>query len=248
MILTIIIFQGIIFCVLIFVLRHFMQSHVSGATSHLGKLNEELLKQQAELKQKMAEAEKEYEVKSAKLQQEITARQAQVKQEATKTLEDARLRGTEEREKMIKEAIETRDKIRQEIMQEMEAKSVQYAKEIIGNFMEGNIQHLLHEALVKIAAEGLQEMNLDQFQIGSGGAEVVTAIPMSDASRTLLKKALHGRIKRDVQFTESTDPALICGVILRFGTLVMDGSLANRLQEASARLKKEAVRKYQGKT
>ena len=43
MILTVIIFQGLIFVGLIFILRQFMKGHLSGAMGHLQKLNDDLL-------------------------------------------------------------------------------------------------------------------------------------------------------------------------------------------------------------
>ena len=85
MVLTVILvflFQGIIFVGLIFLLRGFMQGHVTGAVGHLQKLNDELMKQQAELKHKIAEAEKEYQTKVSKAQQEVSTMQVQAKQDS----------------------------------------------------------------------------------------------------------------------------------------------------------------------
>ena len=51
MVLAIVIFQGLVFLGMIFILRQFMKGHVSGAVGHLQKLNDDLMKQQAELQQ-----------------------------------------------------------------------------------------------------------------------------------------------------------------------------------------------------
>ncbi len=248
MIWGIILFQAIIFFVLIFVLKHFMQGHVSGAVGHLEKLNEELLKQQSELKQKIDAAEKEYESKMAKVQQEITARQSQVRQEANKTLEDARARGQEEREKLIKEAIDTREKIRNEIMGGMEEKAVDYSKEVIAEFLSGEIRKHIHEILVNEVVLGIKDMPIEHFQIDSKTAELVSAEGLSEALKKQVLTALKEKINSEVECKEEVDPALVGGIILKFGNFVIDGSLANRLKEATAKIKTETKRKYLGKT
>lgn len=105
MVLAIVFFQGIVFLALIFILRHFMKGHVSGAVEHLHKLNDELMKQQADLKQKMADSQRDYESKLSKLNDEVQQKQKAAKEEATKTVDDSRQRAMQEREKIISEAI-----------------------------------------------------------------------------------------------------------------------------------------------
>lgn len=248
MVLTIIIFQGLVFIGLIFVLRHFMQEHVSGAMGHMQKLNDELLKQQAELKEKIAAAEKEYQTKFTKAQQEVSQMQATAKQEVTKSLEDARARAQLEREKLINEAVDTRDKMRQEIMGEMEQRAIQYSFDLIREFFSEELQKAANDILIKEVIEGLKEVDVESFEIKSDTAELVVPEPLSQESRARLQKVLKEKIKRDIQFKEEVKPDIIAGLVLKFGTLVVDGSLANRLKESSARLKREMTRKYQGKT
>ncbi len=248
MVLTIIIFQGLVFLALILILRHFMKGHVSGAVGHLQRLNDELVKQQVTLKEKIAAAEKEYETKMVKLQQEVTARQAESRQAATKALEEARQRALQEREKIINEAVETREKMRQEIMAEMEEKAVQHSKEIIVSSLTPQARQAIHEILVREVAEGIRgESKMDHFQIASETAELRTAEPLTNECKQQIQKALKEKIRKEFHFKEASDPSLIAGVILKFGSFVIDGSLLHRLEGASARVRQETVRKYQGK-
>ena len=248
MLFTVIAVQAVIFIVLIFVLRGFMQGHVSGAVGHLEKMNEDLLKQQAEMKQKIAEAEREYDSKMAKLQQEITARQTQVRQEANKTIEDAKARAGEEREKLIKEAIETKDKLRQEVMLGMEDHAIQYSEQVIAEFFSDEIKKKMHEGLIEEVLNGIRDVNMDYFQIESDTAELILPEPSTNELQQKIKKLFQEKIKKDIQIKDTIDPTLVGGMILKFGTFVIDGSLANRLKEATSRLRKENTRKYLGKT
>ena len=246
MVLTIILFQGLIFAGLIFVLRQFMKGHVSGAVGHLQKLNEEMLKQQAELKAKMSESEKEYETKMAKAQQELSQSQAKAREEAIKTVEESRARALAEREKIIQEAVQTRDKMRNEIMAEMEQKAIGYSKEVVGEFFTGELGKFIHEILVRETIEGLREVDAAHFQIQNAAAGLKTAQPLTAAERQAIQKVLNEKMEKQIVLKEETDPALVAGFVLQFGNFVIDGSLTNRLQEAAARLKRETARRYQG--
>ncbi len=67
-------------------------------------------------------------------------------------------------------------------------------------------------------------------------AEIVTAVPLSDASRAALKKALGAATGRDVTMSERVDPAIVGGVIARVGSLVFDGSVVRQLARLRQKL------------
>lgn len=60
--------------------------------------------------------------------------------------------------------------------------------------------------------------------------QVTSAIPLSDAQRQRLAKALQLRLKREVRLHCAVDTSLIGGAIVRSGDLVIDGSLKARLE------------------
>jgi F-type H+-transporting ATPase subunit delta len=71
-------------------------------------------------------------------------------------------------------------------------------------------------------------------------AEVVTAVPLSDANRTALSSALAKAIGSEVTITERIDPAIIGGVVARVGSVVFDGSIARQLERLGQRMRTEA--------
>jgi F0F1-type ATP synthase membrane subunit b/b' len=245
MVLAIIFFQGVVFIALIFILRHFMKGHVSGAVDHLHKLNDELMKQQAELKQKMAESQREYEAKMAKLNEEVQTKQKQSKEEAIKSLEESREKAMGEREKIINEAVQTRDKMRQEIMAEMEQQAIGHSKTIIAEWMTGELAVKVNEYLLQEALDALKEADMKLFQIKSDSAELRLTQPLDSATKQKILKILKDKIGNEVELKEKQEADLLAGIIINFGTFVIDGSLSNRLAEAAARLKQESKRRYQ---
>jgi len=59
--------------------------------------------------------------------------------------------------------------------------------------------------------------------------EVVSALPLSAEQKATLSAALAKRFKRQVRITETVDPTLVGGAVVRAGDLVIDGSLRGRL-------------------
>lgn len=93
-----------------------------------------------------------------------------------------------------------------------------------------------HERLLilpQLAAVFAERMN-DAKRIAQ--AEVVTAVPLTAASRAALADALGRASGKTVTMTERVDPAIIGGVIARIGTFVYDASIAGQLGRLRDRL------------
>jgi F-type H+-transporting ATPase subunit delta len=66
--------------------------------------------------------------------------------------------------------------------------------------------------------------------------EVVSAAVLNDAQRERLAGALRARLRRDVRLHCTVDPSLIGGAVVRSGDLLIDGSLAHKLQRLGTEL------------
>ncbi len=62
-------------------------------------------------------------------------------------------------------------------------------------------------------------------------AEVQTAMPLPEEYFTQLQQQLERVVGRRVVLDRKLDPSLICGVVVRVGDTVYDGSLISRLQQ-----------------
>ena len=67
-------------------------------------------------------------------------------------------------------------------------------------------------------------------------AEVVTATPLSEATRSSLLKALGTATGRTVTLKERVDPAIMGGIIARVGSMVFDGSVSRQLERLRQQL------------
>ncbi len=71
---------------------------------------------------------------------------------------------------------------------------------------------------------------------GTVEAEVISALPLSEAQKTAISNALKQRLGRDVQLNCSVNEDLVGGAVIRAGDLVIDGSAVEHLRQLSSAL------------
>jgi ATP synthase F1 delta subunit len=66
--------------------------------------------------------------------------------------------------------------------------------------------------------------------------EAITAVPLPDDLRTRIVEEISRKTGRSVELTESVDPEIVGGLVLRIGGAVVDGSVRHRIEELRAAL------------
>jgi F-type H+-transporting ATPase subunit delta len=77
-------------------------------------------------------------------------------------------------------------------------------------------------------AERFEELKAEAQNVAD--VEVTSAVELTDAQRDRLKGALRKRLQRDVRLHCSVDSSLIGGAVVRAGDMLIDGSLAQKLE------------------
>lgn len=101
-----------------------------------------------------------------------------------------------------------------------------------------NLLHLLAEndRLDQLPMiEALYRQFRDEAE-GTLEAEVISAMPLSEAQKTAIAEALKRRLGRDVQLNCSVNEGLVGGAMIRAGDLVIDGSAMEHLRQLSSTL------------
>jgi F-type H+-transporting ATPase subunit delta len=71
---------------------------------------------------------------------------------------------------------------------------------------------------------------------GIAVAEVTTAVPLDDSSRAQLAARLTRYVGQQIEMETAVDPAIMGGVVVRVGDLLLDGSVRGRLEALRRRL------------
>jgi F-type H+-transporting ATPase subunit delta len=90
--------------------------------------------------------------------------------------------------------------------------------------------------LLMMLAENDRLSQLRDEAAGSVEAEVISALPLSEAQKTAIRNALKQRLGRDVQLNCSVNKDLVGGAVIRAGDLVIDGSAVEHLRQLSRAL------------
>ena len=99
------------------------------------------------------------------------------------------------------------------------------------------LEHHREEYLAGISRYFLTLMKTEQ---GVQVAEVVTALPLSESLRQSIRKLIAKKFNAQVELSESVDPTLIGGFVLRVGDQQIDASIASKLK----RVQKELIQSH----
>ena len=103
---------------------------------------------------------------------------------------------------------------------------------------EQNLVRLLAEnGRLQIAAEIAQRYeSLKNRERGVLDVDVATAFPLDEAQQQSIAAVLKNKLGRDIRITSSEEPALIGGVVIRAGDLVIDSSVQGQLTKLANEL------------
>ena len=97
----------------------------------------------------------------------------------------------------------------------------------------GNLVRLLIERNRIAALPGVvaHYQRLADRASGVTRAEVITAVPVDEATATRIRQTLSDRVGGEVETTVAQDPEILGGLVIRIGDRVIDGSVRTRLQQ-----------------
>jgi F-type H+-transporting ATPase subunit delta len=72
---------------------------------------------------------------------------------------------------------------------------------------------------------------------GEVGAEVVSAVPLSQEQLESVQRQLAGAVGQDVKLSTAVDPSLLGGLIVRVGSRMIDASIRTKLRQLELALK-----------
>ena len=103
---------------------------------------------------------------------------------------------------------------------------------------EQNLVRLLAEnGRLQIASEIARRYeSLKNRERGVLDVDVTTAFPLDEAQQQSIAAVLKSKLGRDIRITSSEEPALIGGVVIRAGDLVIDSSVQGQLTKLANEL------------
>lgn len=238
LIFEIIIVQTVIFFIVFLVLRRLMVQNTESAVNRLKSTDGENLKRLEEMKRKIGEAEAAYRQKSVELAQELErereAGRKQMEEEKTRLLGEARGEG----DRILSSAKDRSTRISDEIEKKFHARVSVLAGEVVRNVLSLRMKATVNEQLIDELLQEFETLEIGQIPEQTTEASVLLPHPLSPDCRKKIGELLGKKIGRKIEIREAVKKEMAGGMILTLGSLVMDGSLENKIDGLLRGLKK----------
>ena len=95
------------------------------------------------------------------------------------------------------------------------------------------------EELIRESADQLAHLHIpdDVRKI-----KIASAFPLNEGQRKGLSRKLKQLLGRDITLKEEVDPRIVAGLVVTIGSLVLDGSLKNKIEEQARSIEGEGSR------
>jgi len=236
-----IVFQIINFAVLALLLNRFLFQPVLRRAAERAAEKERLLKELAEEKESASSLRADLEQRLANGDQEAGAIVAQGREQAERERQELLAQARTEAEQLFARAQADATRLTQQAVDEFHERLLEAVLEVSGNLINRVAPPELHEGLVNRLSERIWEMGrtemqrVEAFRRSLGEREpvayVTSALKLSVEQQGQLARTLTALADRHVNMDLRIDPELAAGVRVRLGDMVVDNSLAARLQE-----------------
>lgn len=228
--------------VIIFFLHKILIGTTQGAVRRLNQETEATRQKQAELNQKIKEANEELEKRKAEaekiVKQMLEEGEQKSKEERQKIVTKARA----EAEDVITKAQRTKDAVRKEIEKELQLKIIDGYAKVLNIILSERSSKIFSDHLVDEFIENLKAVDASQVSVEVDSVQIISSGELSGDHRARIEQVLNDKLKRQIKFVYQIDLKLVGGIALKFGSLVLDGSLKNIIQETTVKLKQELNR------
>jgi F0F1-type ATP synthase delta subunit len=217
---------------LIFLLRKILTQNVIVATQHIKELSQEHAHKQTELNRQLEEAKQKSDQMLRTAEEEARRTKTQIIQDAEaqrdRILEQARTQS----EELIAQADRSRQLLLDEINERIAKEAVNKACELIHDALPEQFKLDIHQDWI---AELLEDkfVQFDRLKAPSDFKEVkiISAFPLSVEQRKNLTEKLKNVLHGDIVLQEEVNSKMVAGFVVTIGSLVLDGSLRNKIQE-----------------
>ncbi len=239
LILTTVISGAIIFTLYLVLIRT-----VDGAKQRLDRDAEAARERERELNQKIKEADaelqrrqKELDIMERKMRQELEEKAAKQKDEI---IQKART----EAEEIIVKAQNAKEGIRRDIEKNMEIKIIDYSIRVINDVLSNSVKDVVDRQLFTEFIEQLNNVDMGRLGPDVKSADVVTANPLDQSALNEIIKVFKEKASRDMKLNPKIDKTIVGGVVLQFGSLLLDGSLQNAFKASANGIKTQVEKQY----
>lgn len=228
----------VVLAVIIFIIRRMLLGETMQAVNRIRQVEAEVRKKEESIRAEIEEHEKAFVQKKAEAEDELQRRRQQMETELGKVREQIAGDAKKEADRIIDQAKKNEEKMRKQLAQQVEERAVEYGSEVFKLVFTEKMTQELDKQFIDELLDALDQVDGSSITVDAANAEFFTSGPMDAAQKSRLEKLLDEKFGAKVKVQEKIRKELMAGLILKMGSLEVDGSLLNRFQEAAAEVKK----------
>jgi F0F1-type ATP synthase delta subunit len=227
---------------IIFALHRVFISSVEGAKQRLERDAEAARAREAELNRKIKQADDELAARKKELDQIEQRMKGQLEEETGKHREELVQKARTDAEEIIIKAQNAAEGLRKEMEKQMELKIIDYSTRILNDIFSKKAKAAFEKDLIEEFIAQLQNIDMTKISLEIKKAEVVTSCGISDGDLRRISEIVKARAGREIIFEPKIGDEFIAGVVIKFGSLHLDGSIKNAVRDSAMSLKSEVER------
>ncbi len=227
-------FLTLMFIVVVFISLALRWVYISSTKGAMKRLEEDIAKanaKQAELSNKLKEAEEELMKRKAEARQLAEKMRAEAEEASKAERERILAEARKEAEEIITKAQNSKDKIRQELQKEFDLKVYETAMKVLNEILSEKAKGAFDEVLVEEFLSALKDTDMSRISPDINEVEVITQNPLPSTVKAKISEILKEKLKRSIVIKDSVDTSLGGGIILKFASMALDGSMRNFIRE-----------------
>lgn len=228
---------GVLGIILIF-LYLLYRRQLSFALKRLQELHRQNLEKEVALNKELERAKLERRAEMERGIEEAKKLKDSAREEAEKIREQLLLKARQEVDTLLAEAAREREALKHQVFSQVEESSVSLACAMLREIFSEEARRELEKELVDELIQELRKVNKEKLKVEVKKAEVVSSYPLLDNQKNAIREIIQNAIGHHIQLEERTDNAIISGLIINLGGLVLDGSLQNKLRKIIPYLRK----------
>ncbi len=204
------------------------------------QVEDEVQKREDEIKRDIAEHEQAFTAMKEEAEREIQARKEESRREVARLKEQSIAEAKAEGAKILDVARQNEQKLRDQIALQMDEKAIAYGGEVFHLVFSEIMTEALNRQFIGELMEALRDIDKGSITVENTDAEVTSSHRLDTGQREELEALLKDKFGDSVTLKDAVDESIMGGIILKIGTLEIDGSLRNRYRDAVHEVKKAA--------
>ena len=131
-------------------------------------------------------------------------------------------------------------KLKEQVALEMEEKAVDFGGRVFRLVFSDRLNEIVNSQFVDELLDALADTDASSITVDATEAEFSSSHPLEPAQKERLQLILADKFGINIEVNESVREELLAGLVMKIGSLEIDGSLLSRYQEAVTELKTAA--------